>query len=223
MSKHWFCFTFAESTPVPTYVPPHERSDINCLPDLVNIFLPDSLIPGNRTVTWREENCTIGHNGTHYVGSVSLTNCGTTVKIENNTVTFSNEIIVHKAADDNLSDDDDEITFGSDYETVIPVQCIYPRHNNLSTSYTPVKQNVRFFEKRYGELQVAMRQYDSEDYTEPLATDGSPRNVPLNDDIYIRVGLNMEPTELKVKADQCIATSSPSPADKNWRTLIQER
>lgn len=145
------------------------------------------------------------------------------MKIENDTVTFSNDLIVHKVADDILDIDERDITYGAEYETVIPVQCVYPRHDNLSTSYTPVKQNVRFFEKRFGELQVDMQQYDSPEYIEALSTDGSPRKVPLDDDIFIRIGLNFDSKNLKVKADQCIATSSPSPADRNWRKLVEER
>lgn len=216
-------FHFIGSTPVPTVVPPKQRSDILCLPNLVSIFVPASLIPGHRNVTWREESCTVTFNGTHHVSSIQLSECGTTVKIEDDSVTFSNEIIVHKIEDDYLYYEDPNITYGLDYETVIPVQCIYPRYDNLSTSYTPVKQNVRFFEKRYGELQVAMQQYDSEDFIEPLSLDGGPRKVPLDNDIFIKIVLNFDPKELKVKADQCIATSSPSPADKNWRILIKQR
>lgn len=211
-----------------TVVPLLERSDISCLPDRLSIFLPASLVSEGHNVTWREETCAVTFNGTHYVSSVELSECGTTVRIENDTVIFSNELVVHKLiTNGTVSEDGDDveedITYGSEFETVIPVQCIYPRHNNLSTSYTPVKQNVRFFEKRYGELHVAMEQFDSEEYVEPLAQDGSPRKVPLDEDIYIRIGLSSDPAGLKVKADQCIATSSRSPADKNWHRLIQER
>lgn len=153
-----------------------------------------------------------------------LTECGTTVLIENDTVTFSNDLIVHKVADDNNVQDDVEdrsITYGEDYETVIPVSCIYPRFNNVSTNYIPVKQNVRFFEKRYGELDIAMEQYESEEFVQALDSHSYPRKVPLNDDVFMRVRLNFEPSNVRVKTDQCIATSTSSPADKNWKPLIQ--
>lgn len=152
-----------------------------------------------------------------------LTECGTTVLIENDTVTFSNELIVHKVEDGNRvrhNVGDGSITYGEDYETVIPVKCIYPRYGNVSTEYIPVKQNVRFYEKRYGELDIAMEQFENDQYDQALDTSSSPRKVPLNDDVFIRVGLNFKPNNIRVNTDQCIATSTPMPADKNWRSLI---
>ncbi|XP_045191486.2 ZP domain-containing protein-like, partial [Mercenaria mercenaria] len=217
-------FFFAESTSFPTVAPLHQRSDIECYPDALAIFLPDDLFPKHRNVTWRESCCSVVHNGSHYVSNILLTECGTTVLIENETVTFSNELIVHKVADDNNVANDAEdrsITYGEDYETVIPVKCIYPRFNNVSTNYSPVKQNVRFIEKRFGTLDVAMEQYENDQFKNALDTSSFPRKVPLDDDVFVRVGLNFEPDGLRVKTDQCIATSAPSPADTNWRPLIQ--
>lgn len=103
---------------------------------------------------------------------------------------------------------------------MIPVKCIFPRYDNVSTEYIPVKQNVRFYEKRYGELDIAMEQFENDQYDQALDTSSSPRKVPLNDDVFIRVGLNFEPNNVRVNTDQCIATSTPMPADKNWRSLI---
>jgi hypothetical protein len=151
-----------------------------------------------------------------------LTECGTTVRIENDTVTFSNDLIVHKTDANRNTVDDRSITYGEDYETVIPVKCIYPRYNNVSSSYIPVKQNVRFFEKRYGDLDVAMQQFESEQFDTAVDAGNYPRKIPLDDDVFVRVGLNFDPENLRVKTDQCIATSMPSPADKNWRPLIQK-
>ncbi|XP_052816503.1 oncoprotein-induced transcript 3 protein-like isoform X1 [Mya arenaria] len=167
--------------------------------------------------------CKAEFNGTHFVSVIALSECGTTVSIQNDTVTFYNELIVRKVADD-IQDvnSDSDVTYGSDYETVIPVQCIYPRHSNVSSSYIPVKQNVRFFEKHYGNLDVYMQQFDSQDFKFTIPVDGSPRKVPLNDDLYIRVGLNFDPDDVRVKADQCIATSTPNPADSHWRQLIND-
>ncbi|XP_052233959.1 oncoprotein-induced transcript 3 protein-like isoform X2 [Dreissena polymorpha] len=206
-----------------TVVPLHQRSDIECLPDVISVYLPKSLLPEERNITWREDACDVTFNGTHYVTTISLSECGTTVSIDNTTVTFTNELVVHKMSTDNAARDaDDVIIFGSSYETVIPVHCVYPRFNNVSSAYIPVKQNIRFFEKRFGELDISMDQFDSEAFARPLSLDGAPRKVPLDEDLYIRVGLSNRPSEVRVRADQCIATASSNPADRNWRQLIDE-
>ena len=213
---------FAAQTASPTVSPLTQRSDLKCQPESIAIFLPDTIFPVQRTITWKEDFCSVVHNGSHYVSDILLTECGTTVLIENDTVTFSNELIVHKLADDNDAAKNIKrgITYGEDYETVIPVKCVYPRFSNVSTNYSPVKQNVRFVEKRYGTLDVSMEQFEDEHFDKSFGVNSLPRKVPLDDDVFIRVGLNFEPNSVRVVTDKCIATSTPSCADSNWEPLI---
>ena len=213
-----------EFTAVPeviTHVPVQERSDIECLADSISVFLPQNLLIGGQNVTWREDSCFVPFNGTHYIDNISLTDCGTTVQIDERTVTFTNDLIVHRV--DNLMEKsiDGDITFGEDYETVIPVKCIYSRENNLTLGFAPMKQHIRFMERRYGQLDLSLEQYRTDQYKTLVPNNGSPRYVPLNGDIYLRVGLNFPDKDLRVKANQCIATSTPSPTDANWHQLIK--
>lgn len=209
------------STATPTLAPVHERSDIECLHDALSVFIPASLITDGRNVTWREQSCSVTSNGTHYVSSIGLSDCGTTVVLENDTVTYYNELIVH--TDTDYAYYDSEVIYGNEYDAVIPVECIFPRFSNLSTNYAPVKQNVRFFEKQYGELDVSMQQFDFSDFDTPVSDNGTPRKIPLGEDLYFRVGLTHESTDLRVVTDQCIATATPNAADSHWRPLIADR
>lgn len=201
-------------------MPLHERSDLECRADEISIYMPTSLFPASRTMTWRDDSCSISNNGSHYVSVISLSECGSTVQITNESVIFSNEIVVLKA-DDSVINSNSEITHGEDYETVIPVKCVYPRLSNVSSSYIPVKQNVRFVEKRYGDLDVTMKQFEDDSFVACVDQSDYPKKVPLNDDVFIRIGMDLERTDIRVKTDQCIATSLPSPADKKWLPLIQ--
>ena len=177
-----------------------------------------------RNVTWRENSCVIEFNGTHYVGSLPLSLCGTTVTIDEDNVTFSNDIFVHTA--DNAVRNvvaEKDVTFGEDYETVIPVECIYPRDNLVSSSYVPVKQHIRFLEKRYGDLELDMQQYESEDYDKPVSCGPDEhRKVPLDADLYIRIGFKFDIQNLRLDPKKCIATSTPFPADPKWHSLITD-
>lgn len=147
--------------------------------------------------------------------------------MDSDTVTFSNDLIVHTILDENTESYDlykyayDDITLGEDFETVVPVKCIYPRHKNTSMSYTPTKQNVRFFERRYGELNVRMDQYLDNQFTKIVPSDKYPQNVPLNGDVFMRLTLVVDRDDLRLRVDSCIATSKPTPSDGNWRQLIK--
>lgn len=160
-------------------------------------------------------------NITHYTDTILLSECGTTVQIDENFITFSNDLIVHKTGDSYDDNVNGDITFGEDYETVIPVKCIYTRERNVTSGYTPIKQHVRFMEQRYGQLDLSLEQYKTEQYRTLVPSSSYPKKVPLNGDIYLRVGLNFPAKDLRVKVDQCIATSTPSPVDANWLQLIQ--
>ncbi|KAL4234437.1 hypothetical protein ACF0H5_006083 [Mactra antiquata] len=172
-------------------------------------------------MAWRDDACALRNNGTHYVSTISLSECGSTVELGNDTVTFSNDIIVFKTSHDVPDiDTDNEITHGEDYETVIPVKCVYPRLSNVSSSYIPVKQNVRFVERTHGVLDVTMEQYEDGSFTSPIDQSEYPVMVPLNDDVFIRLKMDADRNDIRVKTDRCIATSTPSPADKKWIPLI---
>lgn len=224
-----FCNGLADVT-VPSSVPQDNtttaaapvqtRSDIECHPDSISVHLPQNLLPGGQNVTWREEACSVAFNVTHYTDTIQLTDCGTTVQLGDQTVIFSNDLIVHKAGSMSQHNSNADITFGDGYDSIIPVQCIYPRQNNLTSSYAPIKQHVRFMERRHGQLELSLEQYKTAQYKALIPSNGHPRSVPLNDDIYMRVGLTLPGKDLRVKVDQCIATSTPSPLDANWHHLI---
>ncbi|KAL3860266.1 hypothetical protein ACJMK2_010412 [Sinanodonta woodiana] len=112
------------------------------------------------------------------------------------------------------------VTYGSDYEFVIPVKCVYPRNSNISTNYIPIVQQVKILERRNGQLDLTMRQYEAEDYNHAVPFNAYPRQVPLNNDIFIRVAMENNVTGLGLSADNCFATSTPSPVDPNWYQLI---
>ena len=210
-----------DTTTTTTAVPVQQRSDIQCLSDSISVYLPVKLVPGNQNVTWREESCLITFNVTHYTDTIHLSDCGTTVKFDENFITFSNDLIVHKADGISTQTANGDLTFGEDYETVIPVKCIYAREKNVTSNYAPIKQHVRFMERRYGQLDLGIQQYQTAQYKTCVPSTGYPRKVPLNDDIYLRVGLNFPAKDLRVKVDQCIATATPSPTDANWHQLIK--
>ena len=164
----------------------------------------------------------VSFNGTHYIDNIGLNDCGTTVQINDKTVTFSNDLIVHKTDDKLGGNAVSDITFGESYETVIPVKCIYAREDNLTLGYIPVKQHVRFIERRHGQLDLNLEQYKTDQYKTLVPTNGDPKHIALNDDVYLRVGLNFQAKDLRVKVNQCIATSTPSPTDSNWHQLIKD-
>ncbi|KAK3086340.1 hypothetical protein FSP39_017064 [Pinctada imbricata] len=164
------------------------------------------------------QHAAVTSNGTHMISSIGLSQCGTTVTITKDNVEFENEL---KAQSTN-STANSLIDFGED-AYVIPVKCIYPRTETPMTSYVPLQQHVRFYEKRYGHFDVDIMQYDSDKFSSAIQNLGTPRKVALNSEIYVEVKLNDQFNNgLGIHIDKCIATPTSSPSDSTLYTLLTD-
>ncbi|XP_062582244.1 CUB and zona pellucida-like domain-containing protein 1 [Saccostrea cucullata] len=192
-----------------------ERSDISCNAENIEIFLPKNLLPVSSRVTWLDPNCNIASNGTHYVSTVKHGECGTTVSLTANNVIFENEIKAKPVSPENHL-----LDFGTN-PYMIPVKCIYPRKEMTLSLYQPVKQQVRVYEKRFGHLDIDMRQYETNQFNRVLDNSTIPK-LELNSYSFIKVGLkNFGSANLGIHLDTCIATKTPTPYDSMFIKLIE--
>lgn len=193
-----------------------ERSDIACNAENIEVFLPQSLIHTTSSITWLDPNCSIAFNGTHFISKILHDQCGTTVSLTQSNVIFENKIIVHPFKTENSV-----LDFGTT-PTEILVKCIYPRTEMTMSSYQPVKQQVRVYEKRFGHLNIDMRQYETNQFKHALNDLSTPREIELSSDIFISVGLPKRDTPgLGIHLDTCIATKTSTPYDNVFITLIE--
>lgn len=167
-------------------------------------------------MTWLDPNCSIAFNGTHFISKILHDQCGTTVGLSQSNVIFENKIIVHPFKTENSV-----LDFGT-APTEISVKCIYPRAEMTMSSYQPVKQQVRLYEKRFGHLDIDMRQFETNQFKHALNDLSTPRKLELSSDIFISVGLPTGDTSgLGVHLDTCIATKTSTPYDNVFITLIE--
>lgn len=167
-------------------------------------------------MTWLDPNCSIAFNGTHFISKILHDQCGTTVGLSQSNVIFENKIIVHPFKTENSV-----LDFGTT-PTEISVKCIYPRAEMTMSSYQPIKQQVRLYEKRFGHLDIDMRQYETNQFKHALNDLSTPRKLELSSDIFISVGLPTGDTSgLGVHLDTCIATKTSTPYDNVFITLIE--
>lgn len=207
---YWGFFLFPEN------IKTVERSDIACNAENIEVFLPQSLIHTTSSITWLDPNCSIAFNGTHFISKILHDQCGTTVSLTQSNVIFENKIIVHPFKTENSV-----LDFGTT-PTEILVKCIYPRTEMTMSSYQPVKQQVRVYEKRFGHLNIDMRQYETNQFKHALNDLSTAREIELSSDIFISVGLPKRDTPgLGIHLDTCIATKTSTPYDNVFITLIE--
>lgn len=193
-----------------------ERSDILCNADSIEVFLPEQFFTVPSRVTWLDPNCSITKNSTHYISTIKHGQCGTTVRLTENNVIFENEINANPLITQNIL-----LNFGT-YPYVIPVKCIYPRKGMTLSSYQPLRQQVRVYEKRFGHLDIDMRQFETNQFRHALGESNYPRKHKLNSDIFFKVALqNIGAAELGLHLDTCIATKTSTPYDNVFIKLIE--
>jgi hypothetical protein len=193
-----------------------ERSDIVCNADSIEVSLPVQFFEVPSQVTWLDPNCNITSNSTHYVSTIKHGQCGTTVHLTQDNVIFENKINANPLKPQNTL-----LNFGT-YPNVIPVKCIYPRKVMALSSYQPLKQQVRIYEKRFGHLEIDMQQFETNQFRHALGESNFPRKHKLNSDIFFKVGLrSVGVVELGIHLDTCIATKTSTPYDNVFIKLIE--
>ncbi|XP_060080507.1 zona pellucida sperm-binding protein 1-like, partial [Ylistrum balloti] len=217
----------AASTPVSENVstteqPPVIRSDIDCNSDTISLHVPLHLLPAGQQVTWNDPSCVVADNGTHLTGHIGLGDCGTYVVFNSSHVTFENEL-VPRDTNVNVTSSNSGIDFGSEMNSVVLVQCVYPRREQETTAFLPVQGQVRFFEKTLGHMQVHMRQARDLTFSETYQNQNEPRAVRLNDPVYIKLTTDQGTrTKVAINVDRCLATPSPSPLDTEFQELTND-
>ncbi|XP_033754049.1 uromodulin-like [Pecten maximus] len=104
--------------------------------------------------------------------------------------------------------------------SVIVVQCVYPRREQESLAFRPVQGQVRFFEKTLGHMLVHMRQARDVTFADTYARQDEPRTVHLNDEVFIKLTTDQgNVTTVAINVDRCLATPSPSPLDTDFQEL----
>lgn len=202
-----------------------ERHDITCSVDSMSVYVPMSVLSTNDLLTWRDPHCQVSNNGTHFVSTIQHSACGTTVSFNTDEVIFENELIIHKQSPQSLIqlNDTAQIDFGLPNNDIVPVRCVYPRNMNVTTSYRPAQSHIRFYEKRYGHLDVVLEQFKTDQFLTELPGRSYPREVELNKDLFFKLrASHVNSSDVALKVDSCIATPSLFPASSQTYELIKQ-
>lgn len=165
-------------------------------------------------MTWNDPSCVVTNNGTHLVGTIGLDSCGTVVHFNDTHVVFENDLVSESTNGTNAID------FG--LNSVIPVQCVYPRRQEVSTSFLPVAGHARFYEKGMGHLQVQMRHARDVTFDETYDVGPVAHQVILNKPVYLKLTLgvvNQTISDISINVDRCFATPSSSLLDSELQEL----
>lgn len=167
-------------------------------------------------MTWADPACIVQSNGSHFIANIGFHDCGTTVRFTPDTVIFENTLMSNGVTQTM----NPVVDFGESNAYTIPVQCIYQRKENVTGSFFPIKQTSRYFEKRFGHLDLHMEKYTDDQFTQTLTTN---QRIPLGSDFFVKLNVDhMNRSDLAIKADNCVATPTSSPADNTFFRLLQD-
>lgn len=189
--------------------------DISCNENTISIHIPSSLVTAYSTSSWIDPNCRIHNNGTHLLSTIDLNSCGTTTTVTNTTVRFENEVILNQFISSGHSGNHQP-------EMVIPVECIYPRRQTVTTGFQPIVEQVLFYEKGLGHLQLRIQQVTDETFTQIVSASNISKGTRFHDTMYVKLSTGtLNSTNVGLHVHRCLATLTSSPTTLPEITLIQ--
>nr|AJA37848.1 fucolectin-related molecule [Littorina littorea] len=135
-------------------------------------------------------------------GSTNLNDCGTTLQVTNDSIVFSNNIIL--PIDDSSN---------SSVIRVIPIMCRYDRMTDLTVSaYMPVVRQVLFTETGVGQLSFRIRQYRDSSFTGYVSDSAYPLRLMPSEEVFVQLDLGgqQQPQGFGMDVVRCVASPSPS-------------
>ncbi|XP_050396302.1 ZP domain-containing protein [Patella vulgata] len=180
------------------------RNDIVCSKKSIQLLIPKTYL---HSTEWKlnDPGCRTRFNGTHILKEFGLNECGTTVEFSNHSLIFRNEL---------------RDAYGSSADGTISIECNYPETQNLSNYDFPVRDRVVLYEKNKGLLGVIrMNQYRKDDFTEVVSE--YPAEIQPDGSINIQLVIEENQSKIGVRAENCIATTTRSPAN-NENTKLYE-
>ncbi|CAH1227508.1 DMBT1 [Branchiostoma lanceolatum] len=195
-------------------------ASIKCTNDYMELSIPEDELTDItlNDLHWEpDQNCGATTNGTHYVFRTDLYGCGTKVTFDPKYVIFKNNINIRGTPSTNS-------VIARDGGIRITSKCKYERQQWVDSTFLPIPggHGLNFTEEGFGQLEVRLSMFPTEQYQTPYKADQYPVHLKLRQHIYMQLEAHGHDKKLSVRAVNCKATISPEPNDTLQYQLIND-
>ncbi|KAK7912648.1 hypothetical protein WMY93_012859 [Mugilogobius chulae] len=180
------------------------KADVTCKSNQMTVSLEKASMPGIDVnyLMLLDKSCSLTSNGTHIMGTMTFTACGTIIEDKGDFIVFSNEI-------DSFELPTEVITRRK--KVKIGFSCQFPKFISISTYFKVHQDDYIFTESKFGSFGYTFEIYKDSNFTQKVEPNEYPVEVKLFDIIYMSIQAKSDLQQVTMFVESCKATPDDNP------------
>ncbi|XP_033972660.1 uncharacterized protein LOC117471634 [Trematomus bernacchii] len=177
---------------------------VTCSPNKMTVALDKSSMPGIDVnfLQLIDSSCSLTSNGTHIMGVMSFSTCGTKLLDKGDFLVFANEILSYELPSEVII---------RRKAVKIEISCQFPKTVSISSYYNLQKSDYIFTESNFGSFGYTFEIYNDNNFTSKVEASKYPVEVMLLDTMYMGIQAESELPSVTLFVESCKATPNTNP------------
>ncbi|XP_043960303.1 uncharacterized protein LOC122824126 [Gambusia affinis] len=190
------------------------KAFVTCLPNKMTVALEKASMPdiSEEFLSLRDPSCTLTTNGTHILGTMSFSTCGTKLEDKGDYIVFKNEI--HSIVRSN------EIIIRRN-NVKVDFYCEFPKTISISNFYSLHQADYIFTESSFGSFGYSFEIFQDGNFTSRVPPNAYPVQVKMMEMIYMGIQAVSELPNVTLFVESCKGTPDNNPDNPMYYNLIQ--
>ncbi|MED6265002.1 hypothetical protein CHARACLAT_021018, partial [Characodon lateralis] len=190
------------------------RATVQCLPNKMTVVLDKASMPdvSEEFLSLRDPSCTLTTNGTHIVGTMSFSTCGTKLEDKGDYIVFKNEILSIERSD--------EVIIRRNM-VKIDFFCEFSKTISISNFYSLHQADYVFTESSFGSFGYSFEIFRDSNFTNRVEPNAYPVQVKLMEMIYLGIHAMSELPNVTLFVESCKGTPDNNPDNPIYYDLIK--
>ncbi|KAK5874455.1 hypothetical protein PBY51_019399 [Eleginops maclovinus] len=187
---------------------------VTCSPNKMAVALDKASMPGIDVnfLQLRDSSCSLTSNGTHILGVMSFSTCGTKLLDKGDFLVFANEIRSYELPSEVII---------RRKAVKIEISCQFPKTVSISSYYNLQKSDYIFTESNFGSFGYTFEIYNDNNFTSKVEAKKYPVEVQLLDTIYMGIQAESDLPSVTLFVESCKAIPNNNPENVIFYDLIK--
>ncbi|XP_037835879.1 uncharacterized protein LOC108250990 isoform X2 [Kryptolebias marmoratus] len=190
------------------------KAFVECSPNKMMVTLEKASMPDidENFLKLKDPSCSLTSNGTHIMGTMSFSTCGTELQDRGNYIAFKNEIHSFERPD--------EIIIRRK-KVQIDFSCEFPKTISISSYYNLHQSDYIFTESSFGSFGYTFEIFRDRNFTKKVEPNAYPVQVKLLEMIYMGIQANSDLPNVTLFVESCKGTPDDDPDNPLSYDLIK--
>ncbi|XP_015252200.1 PREDICTED: uncharacterized protein LOC107098855 [Cyprinodon variegatus] len=190
------------------------RASVQCLSNMMMVAVEKASMPdvSEEFLSLSDPSCTLTTNGTHILGTMSFSTCGTQLEDKGDYIVFKNEIrSVERSNEVIIRRNTVKIDF----------YCEFPKTISVSNFYSLHQADYIFTESSFGSFGYTFEIFTDSNFTKRVEPNAYPVQVRLMEMIYMGIQAMSELPNVTLFVESCKGTPDNNPDNPMYYDFIE--